>query len=131
MSSRGGAECGGAWTRPGATVTAMNDSEHDNISSEVLTDFGRTLGRPTRDRRRLTEVLTATVAKHADETAIAELRERGAHYYAVPIDGDGFELRLGYHDLDLLNPPGAVAGEFVSVAVVTGTELTEGAPAGP
>lgn len=109
----------------------MNDSEHDNISSEVLTDFGRLLGRPTRDRRRLSEVLAATVAKHADESAITGLRERGAHYYAVPIDGDGFELRLGYHDLELLNPPGAVAGEFVSVAVVTGAELDAAAPAAP
>ena len=61
----------------------MNDSEHDNISSEVLTDFGRKLGRPTLDRRHLREVLTATVAQHADEPAIAGLRERGAHYYAV------------------------------------------------
>ena len=94
----------------------MNDSEHDNISSEVLTDFGRKLGRPTLDRRHLREVLAATVAQHADEPAIAGLRERGAHYYAVPIDSEGFELRLGYHELDLLNPPGAVAGEFVTVA---------------
>ena len=102
----------------------MNDSEHDNIASEVLTDFGRKLGRPTLDRRRLREVLTTTVARHAEEPAIAGLRESGAHYYAVPIDGDGFELRLGHHELELLNPPGAVAGEFVSVSVVTSAELT-------
>ena len=107
----------------------MNDSEHDNIAGEVLTDFGRKLGRPTLDRRRLREVLTTTVAQHADQPAIAGLRESGAHYYAVPIDGDGFELRLGYHDLDLLNPPGVVAGEFVSVAIVTTAELEDGAPA--
>ena len=107
----------------------MNDSEHDNIASEVLTDFGRTLGRPTLDPLRLREVLTTTVAQHADQTAVAGLRANGAHYYAVPIDGDGFELRLGHHDLELLNPPGAVAGEFVSIAVVTGAELKAGAPA--
>lgn len=107
----------------------MNDSEHDNIASEVLTDFGRKLGRPTLDRLRLREVLTSTVADHADRSAIAGLREGGAHYYAVPIDGDGFELRLGYHDLEMLNPPGAVAGEFVSVAVVTAAELEAGASA--
>ena len=108
----------------------MNDSEHDNIASEVLTDFGRKLGRPTLDRRRLREVLTTTVARHADGPAIAGLRKSGAHYYAVPIDGDGFELRLGHHDLELLNPPGAVAGEFVSIAVVTTAELEAGAPTG-
>jgi len=107
----------------------MNDSEHDNIASEVLTDFGRKLGRPTLDRLRLREVLTTTVAQHADETAIAGFRESGAHYYAVPIDGDGFELRPGHHELELLNPPGAVAGEFVSVAVVTTAELEDAAPA--
>ncbi len=103
----------------------MNDSEHDNIASEVLTDFGRKLGRPTLDRRRLRDVLTTTVAQHAERPAVAGLRESGAHYYAVPIDGEGFELRLGYHDLDLLNPPGAVAGEFVSIGVVTTAELSE------
>jgi hypothetical protein len=102
----------------------MNDSEHDNIASEVLTDFGRKLGRPTLDRHRLREVLTTTVARHAEEPAIAGLRESGAHYYAVPSDGNAFELRLGYHELPLLNPEGVVAGEFVSVSVVTSAELS-------
>jgi hypothetical protein len=107
----------------------MNDSEHDNIASEVLTDFGRLLGRPTLDRRRLREVLTTTVAQHADQPAIAGLRESGAHYYAVPSDGNAFELRLGHHELAMLNPEGAVPGEFVSVAVVTAAELEDGASA--
>ena len=97
----------------------MNDSEHDNIASEVLTDFGKKLGRPTMDPLRLRQALTTAVAQHAEQPGIAELRESGAHYFAVPVDGDGFELRLGYHDLELLNPPGAVAGEFVSLGVVT------------
>ena len=96
----------------------MNDSEHDNIASEVLTDFGRKLGRPTLDRRRLREVLTTTVAQHADQPAIAGLRESGAHYYAVPSDGNAFELRLGYHELAILNPEGAVPGEFVTLGIV-------------
>ena len=46
------------------------------------------------------------------------MRDIGAHYFVVQTDGDGFELRLGYHELAALNPPDVVAGEYVTLGVV-------------
>ncbi|HEV2060819.1 MAG TPA: hypothetical protein VGR11_15830 [Solirubrobacteraceae bacterium] len=88
----------------------MNDSEHAFISSEVLTNFGRTIGQSQVDPARPPEVLTLTIEQHPDQVAIARLRDVGAHYFVVPSDGDGVELRFGHHDLEMLNAPGAVAG---------------------
>ncbi len=96
----------------------MNESEHDYISIEVLSNFGKTLGRSEVDPDRLREVLKIAIAQHPDQAEIAELREIGAHYFVVPADGDGFELRLGYHELAALNPPGTVAGEYLTLGVV-------------
>lgn len=62
----------------------MNDSEHDFISSEVLTNFGKTMGQSQVDAARLREVLTLIIAPHPDEVAIARLRDVGAHYFVVP-----------------------------------------------
>ena len=62
------------------------------------------------DPARLRDALTIAVAGHPDQAEVAELRDGGAHYFVVPADGDGFELRLGHHDLPALNEPGAVAG---------------------
>ena len=110
--------------RRGATVLRMNDSEHDFISSEVLTNFGKTMGQSRVDPDRLREVLALTVAQHPDQTELARLRDVGAHYFVVPNDGDGFELRLGHHDLEMLNAPGAVAGEYVTLGVVRTDDIT-------
>ena len=107
----------------------MNDSERDFISSEVLTNFGRSMGQTPVDPERLREALASTVAEHRDQAEIARLRDLGAHYFVVPIDDDGFELRLGHHDLAMLNEPGAVAGEYVSLGVVS-TEAIAVAPQG-
>jgi hypothetical protein len=107
----------------------MNDSEHDFISGEVLTNFGTSMGQSPIDPARLREVLASTVARHPDQAEIARLRDLGAHYFVVPNDGDGFELRLGHHDLEMLNEPGAVAGEYVSLGVVN-TEDIAVAPRG-
>ncbi|HEV2775148.1 MAG TPA: hypothetical protein VGV90_06130 [Solirubrobacteraceae bacterium] len=96
----------------------MNDSEHDFISSEVLTDFGKTMGQSQIDPARLRQVLASTIEQHADQADITRLRDLGAHYFVVPNDGEGFELRLGHHDLEMLNEPGAVAGEYVSLGLV-------------
>ena len=41
----------------------------------------------------------------------------------MPAGGDGFELRLGYHDLAALNPPGTVAGEYLTLGVMMADEL--------
>ncbi len=101
----------------------MNESEQDFISSEVLSNFGMNLGRPRVDPDRLREALTLAVAAHPDQTEIATMRESGAHYFVVPADGDGFELRLGHHELEALNPPGAVAGHFVSLGVLDADEI--------
>lgn len=105
----------------------MNDSEHDFISSEVLTNFGKTMGQSQVDPDRLREVLTLTIAEHPDQAELARFRDLGAHYFVLPSDGDGFELRLGHHDLEMLNAPGAVAGEYVSLGVVK-TEDVSAAP---
>ncbi|MDQ3721621.1 MAG: hypothetical protein M3376_00815 [Actinomycetota bacterium] len=97
----------------------MNEHEHHFISSEVLTNFGRSLGQSDVDADRLREALTSAVAQHPDQAELTQLRDHGAHYFAVPIDADGgFELRLGHHDLAALNPEGAVAGEYVTLGVV-------------
>ncbi|MDP1847483.1 MAG: hypothetical protein Q8K79_06815 [Solirubrobacteraceae bacterium] len=101
----------------------MNDSEHDFISSEVLTDFGKSMGQSQVDPERLREVLAHTVAEHPDQAEITRLRDLGAHYFVVPGDGDGFELRLGHHDLAMLNEPGAVAGEYVSLGLVSTADI--------
>ncbi len=101
----------------------MNDSEHAFISSEVLTNFGRSMGQSQIDPERLREVLQIAIAEHPDQALIAALRESGAHYFVIRSADDGFELRLGHHDLAALNPPGAVAGEFVSVAVVQNADI--------
>jgi hypothetical protein len=101
----------------------MNDSEHDFISGEVLTNFGTSMGQSQVDPARLREVLTSTIAAHPDQSEIARLRDLGAHYFVVPNDGDGFELRLGHHDLEMLNEPGAVAGEYVSLGVVSTRDI--------
>jgi hypothetical protein len=106
----------------------MNDSEHDFISSEVLTNFGKSMGQSQVDPARLREVLASTVAEHPDQAAITRLRDLGAHYSVVPNEGDGFELRLGHHDLEMLNEPGAVAGEYVSLGVVTSEDIEVGSP---
>ena len=103
----------------------MNNSERDFISSEVLTNFGKSMGQSRVDPERLREVLASTVAEHADQAEITRLRDLGAHYFVVPVDGDGggFELRLGHHDLATLNEPGAVAGEYVSLGVVSSHDI--------
>lgn len=108
----------------GDTVPGMNESEHDYISIEVLSNFGKTMGRSAVDPDRLREVLTLAIAQHPDQAEIAKLRDIGAHYFVVPSDGDGFELRLGYHELAALNPPGAVAGEYVTLGVVKTDDIT-------
>jgi hypothetical protein len=96
----------------------MNDSERDFISSEILTNFGKNMGQSQIDPERLREALASTIARHADQADITRLRDLGAHYFVVPKDGEGFELRLGHHDLEMLNEPGAVAGEYVSLGLV-------------
>lgn len=101
----------------------MNASEHDFISSEVTTNFGKNLRQSQVDPARLREALASALAETADDPAVAALREIGAHYFVVPADGDAFELRLGHHDLDALNPPGAVAGEFVTVGVLRSEDI--------
>ena len=101
----------------------MNDSEHAFISSDVQTNFGKNMGQSQIDPTRLREALAATVAEHAAQAEVAKLRDHGAHYFVVPSDADGFELRLGHHDLDMLNEPGAVAGEYVSLGVVKNVDI--------
>lgn len=101
-----------------ATVIAMNDREHDFISSEVLTNFGKSMGQSQIDPARLREVLTATIEQHPDQAELTRFRDLGAHYFVLPSEGDGFELRLGHHDLEMLNEPGAVAGDYVSLGLV-------------
>ena len=102
----------------------MNDSEHDYISSEVLTNFGRSMGQSPVDPERLREVLASTIAEHPDQAELTRLRDLGAHYFVLPDDAaEGFELRLGHHDLEMLNEPGAVAGEYVSVGVVKSADI--------
>jgi hypothetical protein len=102
----------------------MNDSEHAFISSDVQTNFGKHMGQSQVDLERLREALAATVAEHAEQADVAQLREHGAHYFVVPSDADGFELRLGHHDLEMLNEPGAVAGEYVSLGIVKNADIT-------
>jgi len=104
----------------------MNESEQDFISSEVLSNFGMNLGRSRVDPDRLREALQLAVAEHPDQPEIAALRESGAHYFVVPADGDGFELRLGHHDLEALNPPGVVAGTFVTLGVLNADAIKLG-----
>jgi hypothetical protein len=104
-------------------VLGMNASEHDFISSEVTTNFGKNLRQTQVDPERLKEALASTLAQTADDISVAALRAVGAHYFVVPADGDSFELRLGHHDLDALNPPGAVAGEFVTLGVLTPDDI--------
>jgi hypothetical protein len=101
----------------------MNDSEHDFIASEVLTNFGTSMGQSQVDPERLREVLASTIAQHPDQADITRLRDLGAHFFVVPNDGDGFELRLGHHDLAMLNQPGAVAGEYVSLGLVKSADI--------
>jgi hypothetical protein len=101
----------------------MNASEHDFISSEVTTNFGKNLRQSQVDPKRLKEALATVVAQSADDAAVAAMVDIGAHYFVVPADGDSFELRLGHHDLDALNPPGAVAGEFVTIGVLTPDDI--------
>ena len=103
----------------------MNDSEHAFIASDVQTNFGKTMGQSI-DPRRLREALVLTVSQHPDQARLAELRDVGAHYFAVPSDAGGFELRLGHHDLEMLNAPGAVAGEYVSLGVVRSADIVAG-----
>jgi hypothetical protein len=102
----------------------MNDSEHAFISSDVQTNFGKNMGQSQIDLTRLREALAATVAEHAEQADVAKLRDNGAHYFVVPCDADGFELRLGHHDLEMLNEPGAVAGEYVSLGIVKHADIT-------
>lgn len=101
----------------------MNDSEHDFISSEVLTNFGTSMGQSQVDPARLREVLASTIAEHPDQAELTRLRGLGAHYFVLPGDGKGFELRLGHHDLEMLNEPGAVAGEYVSLGLVRNQDI--------
>ena len=102
----------------GATVLAMNASEHDFISSEVTTNFGKNLRQSQVDPARLKEALASVVAETADDAAVSAMVQLGAHYFVVPAEGDNFELRLGHHDLEALNAPGAVAGEFMTLGVL-------------
>ena len=106
----------------------MNDSERDFICTEVQTNFGKNMGPSQVDPERLREALTLTVAQHADAADVAKLRLLGAHYFVVPSDADGFELRLGHHDLEMLNAPGAVAGDYVSLGVVKADDVKVVAP---
>jgi hypothetical protein len=104
----------------------MNDHEHDEISGEVLSNFGKRMAWADRsevDPDRLREVLTTTLAQHPDQAEIAALRDLGAHYFVAPIDADGFELRLGYYDLAILNPPGAVAGDYITLGIVKNVDI--------
>lgn len=101
----------------------MNASDQSFISSEVTTNFGKNLRQSQVDPGRLKDALASVVADTADDTAVAALTEAGAHYFVVPADGDSFEVRLGHHDLDALNPPGAVAGEFVTLGVLTPDDI--------
>ena len=101
----------------------MNDSERDFISSEILTNFGKHMGQSQLDPERLREVLATTIAQHADQADITRLRDLGEHYFVVPDDADGFELRRGHHDLAMLNEPGAVAGEYVSLGLVKTADI--------
>ena len=101
----------------------MNDSEHDFISSEVLTNFGRSMGQSQIDPERLRAVLASTISEHPDQVELARLRDLGAHYFVLPSNGNGFELRLGHHDLAMLNEPGAVAGEYVSLGLVRTADI--------
>ncbi len=106
----------------------MNDSEHGFIASDVQTNFGKSMGQSQVDLKRLREALALTVAQHADQPDVAKLRDNGAHYFVVPSDAGGFELRLGHHDLEMLNEPGAVAGAYVSLGVVKTGDITVVAP---
>lgn len=96
----------------------MNASEHDFISSEVTTNFGKNLRQSQVDPKRLREAIASVVAQTADDAEVSAMREIGAHYFVVPAAEDSFEIRLGHHDLEALNPPGAVAGESVTVGVL-------------
>ena len=101
----------------------MNASEQSFISSEVTTNFGKNLRQSQVDPQRLKEALASTLARTADDAAVAALSEGGAHYFVVPAGGDSFELRLGHHDLDALNPPGAIAGEFVTLGILSPEDI--------
>ena len=105
------------------TVSSMNESEQEFISSEVMSNFGKNLGRPTVDPARLRDALASAVARHLERAEVAELRDGGAHYFVVPADDDGFELRLGHHDLPALNEPGAVAGTYVTLGVLSPDDI--------
>ncbi|MEA2419745.1 MAG: hypothetical protein QOE60_1951 [Thermoleophilaceae bacterium] len=107
----------------------MNASDQSFISSEVTTNFGKNLRQSQVDPQRLTEALATVVADNADDGAVAALTAAGAHLFVVPADGDGFEVRLGHHDLDALNPPGAVAGEFVTLGVLRTEDINVLPPA--
>ncbi len=108
----------------------MNDSEHGFIASDVQTNFGKNMGQSQVDLERLREALALTVAQHADQPDVARLRDNGAHFFVVPSDADGFELRLGHHDLEMLNEPGAVAGDYVSLGIVRNDDIAVVAPPG-
>ncbi len=101
----------------------MNHREHDFISSEVLSNFGRSMGQSQIDPQRLREVLALAISEHPDQARLAALRDDGAHYFVLRSDDDGFELRLGHHDLEMLNAPGVVAGASMSVAVVRNADV--------
>ena len=81
------------------------------------------MGQSQIDPERLREVLASTVAQHPDQPALIRLRDLGAHYFVLPNDADGFELRLGHHDLEMLNAPGAVAGEYVTLGIVRTADI--------
>ena len=58
--------------------SAMNDSEHAFISSEVLTNFGKNMGQSQVDLKRLREVLAGTVAEHPARRRWPAARQRRA-----------------------------------------------------
>ena len=67
--------------RAGDTVLGMNASEHDFISSEVTTNFGKNLRQSQVDPARLREAIASAVAATADDAAVTALREMGGHYF--------------------------------------------------
>ena len=87
----------------------MNDSEHDFISSEVLTNFGKSMGQSDVDPDRLREVLTLTIAQHSDQAQISTLRDTGAHFRNEIVGGRGGNQILledpSGNPIELFEPP--------------------------
>ena len=110
----------------GATVSSTNDSEHDFISSEVLTISARPSARAESIPTACAMRWRSPSRSIPTTTELKRLRDLGAHYFVLPSNGDGFELRLGHHDLETLNATGAVAGEYLSLGVVKTVDIGVG-----